>query len=118
MEAAFDRFTAAASAWLIRPFVILAFLTSIAAWVGSGPVFGWSPDWLNVGNAWMSAVTFAMAFIILRTGSRSEAAVQIKLDELIRVTNARNDLIAVEQRTAAEIAAEAKRLRAAAGKGG
>jgi len=41
-------------------------------------------------------VTFVMVFAIQHTSSRESRALNVKLDELIRVTNARNDLIGAE----------------------
>ena len=50
--------------------------------------------------AWFASVaalvTFVMVFAIQHTSSRESRALNVKLDELIRVTNARNDLIGVE----------------------
>ena len=41
-------------------------------------------------------VTFVMVFAIQHTSSREARALNVKVDELIRATNARNDLIGVE----------------------
>ena len=41
-------------------------------------------------------VTFVMVFAVQHTSSRESRALNVKLDELIRVTNARNDLIGAE----------------------
>lgn len=41
-------------------------------------------------------VTFVMVFALQHTSSRESRALNVKLDELIRVTNARNDLIGAE----------------------
>jgi low affinity Fe/Cu permease len=41
-------------------------------------------------------VTFVMVFAVQHTSSRESRALNIKLDELIRVTNARNELIGAE----------------------
>jgi len=43
-----------------------------------------------------SLITFAMVFAIQHTSSRESRALNVKLDELIRVTGARNDLIGAE----------------------
>lgn len=112
MEAGFDRLTAAVSAALARPLAFALAMISLVVWALFGPVFDYSTTWQNVGNLWMSLVTFAMTFIILASGSREGAAVQVKLNEILRaIPQARNDLIAVEERTAAEIAEAARALR-------
>ena len=41
-------------------------------------------------------VTFVMVFALQHTSSRESRALNVKLDELIRVTGARNDLIGAE----------------------
>jgi low affinity Fe/Cu permease len=41
-------------------------------------------------------VTFVMVFAVQHTSSREARALNVKVDELIRATNARNDLIGVE----------------------
>ena len=43
-----------------------------------------------------SLVTFVMVFAIQHTSSRESRALNVKLDELIRVSGARNDLIGAE----------------------
>jgi low affinity Fe/Cu permease len=49
-------------------------------------------------NTGTTIVTFLMVFLIQNTQNRDGAALQAKLDELIRVTrNARNELVAVER---------------------
>jgi low affinity Fe/Cu permease len=49
-------------------------------------------------------VTFVMVFAVQHTSSRESRALNVKLDELIRVTNARNDLIGVEDESHDQLA--------------
>jgi low affinity Fe/Cu permease len=70
----------------------------ILAWAASGPVFHWSDTWQLVINTGTTIVTFLMVFVIQNTQSRDTQAMQLKLDELIRVNNiARNSLINSEE---------------------
>jgi low affinity Fe/Cu permease len=63
-------------------------------WAVSGPIFGWSDTWQLVINTGTTIVTFLMVFVIQNTQSRDTQAMQLKLDELIRVNQiARNSLI-------------------------
>jgi low affinity Fe/Cu permease len=70
----------------------------VVIWAVSGPVFGWSDTWQLVINTGTTIVTFLMVFVIQNTQSRDTQAMQLKLDELIRVNKvARNSLINLEE---------------------
>ena len=68
----------------------------VGAWVGEGIVAHF-PHWWEVSlYSATASVTFVMVFVIQHTQSRQVAAIQRKLDELVRSTDAGNALIAVE----------------------
>jgi low affinity Fe/Cu permease len=70
----------------------------VVLWAACGPVFGWSDTWQLVINTGTTIVTFLMVFVIQNTQSRDTQAMQLKLDELIRVNEtARNSLINLEE---------------------
>ena len=70
----------------------------VPLWAVSGPLFGWSDTWQLVINTGTTIVTFLMVFVIQNTQSRDTQAMQLKLDELIRVNEmARNSLINLEE---------------------
>ena len=75
----------------------------VAAWLISGPLFGFSDTWQLVMNTVSSIVTFLMVFLIQNAQNRDSEALQLKLDELIRVTAARNQLIGVEHLSEPEL---------------
>jgi low affinity Fe/Cu permease len=77
----------------------LAFLI-IILWAVTGPFFGWSDTWQLIIYTGTTIVTFLMVFIIHNTQNRDTRALQLKLDELIRVhKTARNSLISVEEKS-------------------
>ncbi len=77
----------------------------IIAWALSGPVFGYSDTWQLVINTGTTIITFLMVFLIQNTQNRDGAAMQAKLDELLRaVQDARNEFIGIENLTDDDLA--------------
>ncbi len=75
---------------------VLAFGT-ILVWAVTGPVFGFSDTWQLVINTGTTIVTFLMVFLIQNSTNRDAAAMQAKLDELLRaVDGARGEFIGIE----------------------
>jgi low affinity Fe/Cu permease len=66
-------------------------------------VFRFSDTWQLVINTGTTIVTFLMVFLIQNSQNRDSAAIQVKLDELIRVSNAKDIFMGIEQLTEAEI---------------
>jgi low affinity Fe/Cu permease len=86
-----------------RPLTFVVALLIIAAWALSGPLFNFSDTWQLIINTSTTIITFLMVFVIQNTQNRDGAAIQAKLDELIRVSAARNTLIGIETLTQDEI---------------
>jgi low affinity Fe/Cu permease len=75
----------------------------VVAWAIGGPLFNFSDTWQLVINTGTTIVTFLMVFLIQNSQNRDSAAIQVKLDELIRAGAARNSLIGIEHLTDNEI---------------
>ena len=86
-----------------RPWAFGLASAFVVGWLLTGPLFRFSDTWQLVMNTLSSIVTFLMVFLIQNTQNRESAALQLKLDELIRVTAARSKMMGIEQLSEPEL---------------
>jgi low affinity Fe/Cu permease len=87
-----------------QPLTFIAACAIILVWGVTGPLFSFSDTWQLVVNTGTTIVTFLMVFLIQNSQNRDGAAMQAKLDELLRaVEKAREKFIGIEHLTDQQI---------------
>src|SRR5690349_4607005 len=104
MDRLFTRVAGLIAGWTGQPGAFLLALTIVFVWAVTGPLFHWSDTWQLVINTGTTIVTFLMVFLIQNSQNRDAAAMQAKLDELIRaIEHARGQFIGIEHLTDVQI---------------
>ena len=87
-----------------RPATFMLAFAVIIVWAVTGPIFKFNDTWQLVINTGTTIITFLMVFLIQNTQNRDSAAVQLKLDEIIRaLEGAENSTMALEDKTQEEL---------------
>ena len=111
----FDHLAKLAARFTGRPLAFGLAVLVVLAWMITGPMFGFSDTWQLVINTGTTVVTFLMVFLIQNTQARDTEAIQIKLDELIRVNDAAsNALLDLEELDEGTLDAHRERYEAMA----
>ena len=87
-----------------QPLTFVFALAVILLWAVTGPVFHYSDTWQLIINTGTTIVTFLMVFLIQNSQNRDAAAMQAKLDEMLRALDAaREQFIGIEHLTDRQI---------------
>nr|WP_232793055.1 low affinity iron permease family protein [Caulobacter hibisci] len=101
----FARFASATAKATGSPVAFLLCVAAVLAWAITGPIFKFSETWQLVINTGTTIVTFLMVFLIQNTQNRDGLALQAKLDELIRASDALDEFMGIEKLTDKELEA-------------
>jgi low affinity Fe/Cu permease len=101
----FTHFASTVSRLTGRAVAFIACCVFVVAWALTGPFFGFSDTWQLVINTSTTIVTFLMVFLIQNTQNRDNAAIQAKLDEIIRTSDSDNKFIGIEHLSDQELEA-------------
>lgn len=104
MERFFTKIASRSAYLMGQPATFLGASVACVAWAVTGPLFGYSDTWQLVINTATTVLTFLAVFLIQNTQNRDGAAIQAKLDEILRsIANARSGFVGIEKLTDAEI---------------
>jgi low affinity Fe/Cu permease len=105
MEQWFNRAATAVATSAGKPIIFVACVSLVLIWAVSGPFFGFSETWQLIINTSTTIITFLMVFLIQNTQNRDGAAIQAKLDELIRSGGGLNKFVGIEKLPQKEVEA-------------
>src|SRR5437763_12164865 len=104
MASWFSRFAKWTSSKLGHPLAFFIAVLIIVVWAIAGPLFGFSDTWQLVINTATTIITFLMVFLLQNTQNRDSEAMHLKLDELIRATEAaHNAMLNIEDLSQEEL---------------
>lgn len=106
MERFFARIASKCAASMGHPAAFLIATAACILWAVTGPLFGYSDTWQLVINTATTVLTFLAVFLIQNSQNRDGAAIQAKLDEILRaMAEARSGFVGIEKLTDSEIGA-------------
>lgn len=87
-----------------QPATFIISVLLIVLWAISGPLLHYSDTWQLIVNTATTVLTFLAVFLIQNSQNRDGAAMQAKLDEILRaLEDAREEFVGIEHLTDAQI---------------
>ena len=104
MDRLFTRIASTSATLMGQPLAFIVSTLLVVVWAASGPLFDYSDTWQLVINTATTVLTFLAVFLIQNSQNRDGAAIQAKLDEVIRALDkAREQFIGIEHLTDTQI---------------
>ena len=103
VERKFSEFAKNIASDVGRPWTFALALVSVMVWAATGPLFAFSDGWQMVINTGTTIITFLVVFLIQNSQNRDNAAIQVKLDELLRVSAGKDAFVGIERLSDEEI---------------
>ncbi|MBB4839841.1 low affinity Fe/Cu permease [Sphingomonas kyeonggiensis] len=104
MDEFFTKVASRSASWMGNPLAFVISVLFVALWAASGPLLHYSDTWQLIVNTATTVLTFLAVFLIQNSQNRDGAAMQAKLDELLRaVEKARGEFVGIEHLTDAQI---------------
>lgn len=96
----FSYFASQVARTIAHPAAFLIVFILVVVWLLTGPLVGFNSLWRLVFSSTTTIITFLLLFLIQHTQAREMAAVQLKLNELVRAAEGtHNALLDIEQLT-------------------
>jgi low affinity Fe/Cu permease len=106
MDQFFTRIASRAASLLGHPMAFIGSTALIVLWALSGPALHYSDTWQLIVNTATTVLTFLAVFLIQNSQNRDGAAIQAKLDEILRAqSDARSEFVGIEHLTDKQICA-------------
>jgi low affinity Fe/Cu permease len=104
MDRSFTKVATRSATMLGEPIAFIISTLLVVVWAFSGPFLNYSDTWQLIVNTATTVLTFLAVFLIQNSQNRDGAAMQAKLDEILRALDkARVEFVGIEHLTDKEI---------------